>query len=80
MVNAYNEHNDVKITKVNIGTRANKMDLLQFSKNASDEEWVDPEALQIPGYAGDAKGQQIVVYNKTIVEQGLKYRNNHLVK
>ena len=80
MVNAYNELNDVKITKVNIGTRANKMDLLQFSKNASEEEWVDPEALQIPGYAGDAKGQQIVVYNKDIAEKGLKYRNNHLVK
>lgn len=80
MVNAYNELNDVKITKVNIGTRANKMDLLQFSKNASDEEWVDPEVLQIPGYAGDAKGQQIVIYNKTLVDKGLKYRNNHLVK
>lgn len=80
MVNAYNELNDVKITKVNIGTRANKMDLLQFSKNASDEEWVDPEVLQIPGYAGDAKGQQIVIYNKTLVDKGLRYRNNHLVK
>lgn len=80
MVEAYNELNDVKITKVNIGTRANKMDLLQFSKNASDEEWVDPEALQIPGYPGDAKGQQIVIYNKTLVDKGLKYRNGHLVK
>lgn len=79
MVDAYNQHNDVKITKVNIGTRANKMDLLQFSKNASEDEWVDPEMLQIPGYGGDAKGQQIVIYNKTLLEKGLRYRNGHLV-
>jgi len=80
MVNAFKELNGIEITKVNIGTRANKMDLLQFSKNASEDEWVDPELLQIPGYAGDAKGQQIVIYNKKQVEEGRKYRNGALVK
>ncbi|MBE5739172.1 MAG: leucine-rich repeat domain-containing protein [Clostridiales bacterium] len=80
MVNTFNEFHDVEMTKVNIGTRANKMDLLQFSKNASDDEWVNAEAVQIPGYQGDAMGQQIVVYNKDHVEKGLKYRNGALVK
>ena len=80
MVNTYNEYNDVKITKVNIGTRANKMDLLQFSKNAVGDEWVDPIPVQLPGYPGDAKGQQIIVYNKNIVDKGQRYRNGALVK
>ncbi len=80
MVNTFNEYSNVKMTKVNIGTRANKMDLLQFSKNASYEEWVNAEAVQIPGYQGDAKGQQIVVYNKDHIEKGLKFKNGALVK
>ena len=69
-----------KMVKVNIGTRANKMDILQFSKIAEGEEWVDSEAVQLPGYQGDALGQQIVVYNKDHIEKGLKFRNGALIK
>ena len=80
MVNALNTYSGLNTTKVNIGTRANKMDILQFSKNADKSQWVDPIAVQLPGYPGDAKGQQIVIYNKELVDKGLRYRNGALVK
>ena len=80
MVETYNSVHENKMVKVNIGTRANKMDILQFSKIAVDDEWVDSEAVQIPGYQGDALGQQIVVYNKNHIDQGLKFRNGALIK
>lgn len=80
MVETYNSVHKTKMVKVNIGTRANKMDVLQFSKIAVDDEWVDAEAVQIPGYQGDAIGQQIVVYNKDHIEKGLKFKNGALIK